>query len=148
MHYLDIALNGIDKNGERKVFKLSDFKKHNIVLYFYPQDDTPVCTQEAEMFRDAIKELENFATVIGVNNNDIDSHINFQKMYKLNFILLSDEKEELKNSIISHLKDIQNINRTTFILNKDGNIEKFWEKVDIDGHTNEIINFFKSKNNC
>ena len=69
-------------------------------------------------------------------------------LYKLNFILLSDEKEELKNSIISHLKDIQNINRTTFILNKDGNIEKFWEKVDIDGHTNEIINFFKSKNNC
>ena len=59
MHYLEINLQGIDENGNQKEYKLADFKGNNVILYFYPQDDTPVCTKEAEDFRDETQELLN-----------------------------------------------------------------------------------------
>lgn len=145
MHYLNIELEGIDRNGEIKNYKLSDFKNKNIIIYFYPQDDTPVCTKEAQEFRDAIAKLENYATVIGVSSDNIEEHIEFQKNHKLNFIILSDKYNELKNAFKEHLTTSSDIHRSTFILNKDGNIIKVWEKVDVDDHIKEILTFFEQE---
>ena len=143
MHYLDIELEGIDENGEEKTYKLSDFKGKNVILYFYPEDDTPVCTEEAHKFRDAMDKLKEYAHVIGVSANEIKDHIEFQAKHKLNFALLSDKMNKLKDAIKEHLTGVNNIQRTTLILNKDGEIIKVWEKVDVDGHIEEITEYLK-----
>ncbi len=146
MHYLDIELDGIDENGKEKNFKLSDFKGENIIVYFYPQDDTPVCTQEANNFKEAMSELKKIAKVIGVSSNNIEEHIEFKKKYGLNFILLSDKLNKLKKAFIEHSKDFTNIKRSTFIIDKNGEIMKSWEKVDVEGHIEDIIKYFNSVN--
>ena len=87
MHYLDIELDGIDKNGEKKKFRLSNFKGKNLIVYFYPQDDTPVCTKEAQEFRDAIDKIQEFAQIIGVSNNNINDHLDFQKKIRIKFYI-------------------------------------------------------------
>ena len=143
MHYSDIELKGIDKTGEEKNFKLSDFKGNNVILYFYPMDDTPVCTKEAHEFNEALKKLNEFAFVIGVSSDDIKEHKEFQKKHELNFPLLSDIEGKLKKAIKDHFDKINNIQRSTFIINKDGEIIKYWEKVDVDGHIDEILEYFK-----
>ena len=141
MHYLDIELNGIDENGEEKTYKLSDLKGENLIVYFYPEDDTPVCTQEAHKFRDAMEKLKKYAKIIGVSANEIKDHLEFKAKHNLNFILLSDKLNELKNAFKEHSNNTP-IQRTTFILDKEGNIVKVWEKVDIDNHIEEIIQYF------
>ena len=146
MHYLDIELDGIDENGKEKKYKLSDFKGENIIVYFYPQDDTPVCTQEANNFKEAMSELKKIAKVIGVSSNNIEEHIEFKKKYGLNFILLSDKLNKLKKAFIEHSKDFTNIKRSTFIIDKNGEIMKSWEKVDVEGHIEDIIKYFNSVN--
>lgn len=143
MHYLNIELEGINENGEKKHYKLSDFNGGNIILYFYPQDDTPVCTKEAQDFRDSLDKLNKYATVIGVSENNLEDHIEFQKNHKLNFKILSDKLNKLKNAFKEHLTSSTDIHRSTFILDKNGKIIKAWEKVDVDNHINEIINFFE-----
>ncbi len=146
MHYLDIELEGVDENGKEKKYKLSDFKGENIILYFYPKDDTPVCTQEANNFKNAMNELKQFAKIIGVSSDDIDNHIEFKKKHGLNFILLSDKFNKLKDAFKDHYKHLANIQRTTFIIDKNGEIVKFWEKVDVDGHIDEITDYFRNSN--
>ncbi len=143
MHYLDIELEGIDEHGTEKKYKLSDFKGENLILYFYPEDDTPTCTLEAHKFRDALDMLKKYAKIIGVSKNDISEHKDFQKKHNLNFILLSDVNNELKNAFNDHKKYKSDIERTTFIINKDGNIVNIWEKVDVDEHIEEITDYFK-----
>ncbi len=142
MHYLDIELNGIDENGNEKTYKLSDLKGENLIVYFYPEDDTPVCTQEAHMFRDAMEKLKNYAKIIGVSANEIKDHLEFKAKHNLNFILLSDKLNKLKNAFKEHNNNLP-VQRTTFILDKEGNIIKVWEKVDIDNHIEEIIQYFE-----
>ena len=145
MHYLDIELDGIDKNGEKKKFRLSNFKGKNLIVYFYPQDDTPVCTKEAQEFRDAIDNIQEFAQIIGVSNNNINDHLDFQKKYELNFILLSDSNNELKKAFEGYDIHLQNLHRATFILDKEGQIIKYWNKVDVDEHIADILKFFRDK---
>lgn len=144
MHYYDIELEGIDENGKEKTYKLSDLKGENIILYFYPEDDTPVCTQEAHKFRDAADKLKKYAKIIGVSANDIKDHLEFKAKHNLNFILLSDKLNKLKEALKEHTNNIP-IQRTTFILDKEGNIVKIWEKVDIDNHIEEITDYFENK---
>ena len=60
MNYLNIELQGIDKTGKTNKYKISDFKDKNLIVYFYPQDDTPVCTQEANDFKESINEIEKY----------------------------------------------------------------------------------------
>ena len=143
MDYLNIKLKGIDENGEEKEYKLADFKGKNIIVYFYPQDDTPICTIEAQEFRDAMETLKEHAIIIGISHNNINDHIDFHKKHNLNFILISDTENKLKKSFEGNDKYITNIHRATFILDKNGKIIKFWNKVDVDGHIQEILNFFK-----
>ena len=144
MNFMNIELKGVNKNGEIKKFKLNDFKGKNLIVYFYPQDDTPVCTQEANDFNEKIKEIEKYATVIGVSSNDINDHLEFQNKYKLNFILLSDTENKLKKEFKKHDKYTTILHRATFILNKNGEIIKYWTKVDIDGHIEEVLAYIIS----
>ncbi len=145
MHYLDIELDGIDKNGEKKKFRLSELKGNNLIVYFYPQDDTPVCTKEAQEFQEAINKIQKFAQIIGVSNNNINDHLDFQKKYELNFILLSDSNNELKKAFEGYDIHLQNLHRATFILDKEGQIIKYWNKVDVDEHITDILKFFRDK---
>ncbi len=144
MHYLDIELDGIDENGEEKKYKLADFKGKNVILYFYPQDDSPTCSEEANKFKEAMEKLKKYAHIIGVSSNDIESHKEFKTKHGLNFTLLSDKFNELKQAFDEHKKHVSDIERTTFILDKDGNVVKTWEKVDVDGHVEEILEYFEN----
>lgn len=143
MNFLDIELESIDENGDEKRIKLRDFKGETIILYFYPQDDTPICTQEANNFNNVIEKLDNKIKIIGVSANDIEEHKEFKEKYKLKFMLIADKYNELKDSILENIKPIQNIKRSTFIINEDGKIVKYWEKVDIENHIEDIFKYLE-----
>ena len=139
----DIKLAGIDKDGEEKEFVLADFTG-TVVLYFYPKDNTPGCTQEACDFRDNFNRLTGKATVIGVSPDNIKSHQKFQKDHGLNFILLSDPEHILSEKFGTwqeksmYGKKYMGINRSTFII-KDGLITNSWKDVKVKGHIDEVI---------
>ena len=147
MDYLDITLKGTDKDGKIKDFKLSDFNGKQVVLYFYPKDNTQGCTIEAKDFRDNIDKINEKAVIIGVSPDDTDSHKEFRKEHKLNFPLLSDTEHKLarafktlKEAIEPNKKQFMT-ERSTFILDKNGKIEKEWREVDAIGHVNNIIEY-------
>ena len=145
---LDIELEGLDKDGNEKSYKLSDFCGEQIILYFYPKDNTSGCTQEACDFRDNINRLTNYATVIGVSPDSIKSHKSFKEKKSLNFILLSDSEHKLSEELkvwkekSMYGRKYMGIVRSTFILDSNGNIEKEFRNVKVKGHVDEIINYF------
>ena len=132
-------------NGEK--IALKDFKgKKEVVLYFYPKDDTPGCTKEACSFRDNLKAVEGKgAVILGVSRDDIDSHNKFIEKYQLPFLLLSDDKEEVckKYGVLKEKnmfgKTSVGIERSTFVIGKDGKIKKIYRDVKVDGHTEEVL---------
>ena len=134
------------KDGSDKVYKLSDFRGKTIVLYFYPKDDTPGCTKEACNFRDNIDLLQGAGAVLfGISLDDAESHNKFIDKYKLNFTILCDIDAKVsrlyrvykKKNIYSKL--FWGIERSTFIINPDGNIKKIFRKVKVEGHTEEVL---------
>lgn len=135
-------------SGGKKV-SLADFKgKSRVVLYFYPKDDTPGCTVEACGFRDKIKKIEGTgAVVLGVSPDDQASHDRFVEKFKLPFILLSDADKAVcraygvwvKKSMYG--KEYMGVARTTFVIGKDGKIEKIYEKVKTEAHAEEVLGF-------
>ncbi len=138
---------------EGKEVSLKDFKgKDRVVLYFYPKDDTPGCTVEACAFRDNIKKIESKgAVVLGVSPDDTKAHNKFIDKFKLPFILLSDTDKELCKSYGVWVKksmygrEYMGVARTTFIISKDGKIEKVYEKVKPEGHAEEVLEFLSQK---
>lgn len=130
---------------------LKDFRgKKNVVLYFYPKDDTPGCTVEACGFRDGIKSIEKVdAIVLGVSPDHIRSHENFVKKFNLPFILLSDTEKKICQDYgvwvekSMYGKKYMGVTRTTFIIHKDGKIAKVFEKVKPEGHENEVLEALK-----
>lgn len=155
MNYLDIKLEGIDENGEEKEFTLADFKGKNVVLYFYPKDETPVCSEEAESFNEYIEEFPEDTVIIGVSSDDSESHKKFREKLGLKFRLLCDKEHKLKEAISEfvekHLKHEEEdeekekmSERATVIINKDGEIVKAWCDVDVDGHADEIIEYLNN----
>lgn len=147
MNYLDIKLEGIDHKGEEKTYELSNFKGEQVVLYFYPKDNTPGCTQEACDFRDNFNRLIGKATVIGVSPDDIQSHKKFREKQDLNFTLLSDPEHKLSEAFdvwqekSMYGKKYIGIIRSTFILDKNGEIEKEWRNVKVKGHVDEVLEY-------
>ena len=145
--YLNVEILGIDKEGNENKYKLSDFKGQKIILYFYPKDNTSGCTQEACDFRDNLNRLTTHAIVIGVSPNDIKSHKKFQEKQNLNFILLADTEQILSNLFnvwvekSMYGKKYMGIERSTFILDENGNIEKEWRKVKVKGHVDEVLSY-------
>ena len=139
-------------NGGKKV-SLKDYKgKQRVILYFYPKDDTPGCTVEACEFRDSIKKIEGKdAVVLGVSPDGAASHDKFVEKFKLPFILLSDEDKAVckeygvwvKKSMYG--REYMGVARTTFVIGKDGKVEKIYEKVKPQGHANEVFEFLAQK---
>ena len=146
----DIKLQGLDTNGNEKEFSLNDFKGQRVILYFYPKDNTSGCSQEACDFRDNINRLTSYATVIGVSPDSIKSHKSFKEKQSLNFILLSDpehklaEKFEVWKEKSMYGRKYMGIERSTFIIDKNGKIEKEWRKVKVKGHVDEVIEYLNT----
>ncbi|MFT6395971.1 MAG: peroxiredoxin Q/BCP [Bradymonadia bacterium] len=122
-----------DSDGD---VSLSDYAGKNVVLYFYPKDDTPGCTNEACDFRDRLEQLEGLgAVVLGVSADSVKRHANFRAKYELNFPLLSDpEKAMLEEYGAWQLKknygrEYMGISRTTYLIDGEGVVRNVWEKV-------------------
>ena len=138
--------------SDGKEISLKNFKdKNRVVLYFYPKDNTPGCTVEACQFGDAIKKIESTdAVVLGVSPDGVDSHNKFIQKFKLPFILLSDPEKEVCKSYGVWVKksmygrEYMGVARTTFVIGKDGKIQKIFEKVKPDGPAEEVLGFLKS----
>ena len=142
-----MKLSGIDIDGNEQGFDLKDFAGERIILYFYPKDNTSGCTQEACDFRDNINRLTKYAAVIGVSPDSIKSHKSFKEKQGLNFILLSDPEHLLAEKFgvwkekSMYGRKYMGSERSTFILDKSGSIEKEWRKVKVKGHVDEVIRY-------
>jgi len=134
----------VDDSG--KTVKLSDFKGKKVVLYFYPKDDTPGCTKEACSFRDGISEIrKQGAVVLGVSADSAESHQKFKKKFDLNFPLLADtEKKIIEDYDVWKEKSMygrkyMGIERTTYVIGKDGKISHIFPKVKVGEHYDEVL---------
>jgi peroxiredoxin Q/BCP len=125
---------------------LSEFRGKNVVLYFYPNDDTPGCTKEACNFRDdysAYKKAD--IVILGVSANDVESHIKFKKKYDLPFPLLADVGHKVSDQYgvwgpkQFAGKSYEGIYRTTFLINENGDIIKVFENVRPSEHSAEVL---------
>ena len=128
-------------------FQLSDYIGKNLILYFYPKDNTKGCSIEANDFNSSLKTInENNAIVVGVSKDTIESHKKFKEKNKLKFELLSDEKTiVLKKYKAWGLKkflgkEYYGIIRTTVLINEKGKIVKTWNNVRVKNHVQNVIN--------
>ncbi|MDX1378532.1 MAG: thioredoxin-dependent thiol peroxidase [Anaerolineales bacterium] len=135
-----------DTNTPRK---LSEFRGENVVLYFYPRDDTPGCTKEACNFRDDYSAYEKAGiTVLGVSADSVESHVKFKKKYDLPFPLLADEGHKVCDlyGVWGPKKfmgrEYEGILRTTFLIDGNGNIIKVFENVRPAEHSAEVLSAF------
>ena len=125
---------------------LKDLRGKNVVIYFYPKDDTPGCTVEACGFRDTFKEIETLnAVILGVSPDSVTSHGKFISKFKLPFPLLADEDKKMCEAYgvwvekSMYGRKYMGVARTTFVIDKTGKIAKVFEKVKPEGHNQEII---------
>ena len=132
-----------DQDGKRVT--LSDFKGKAVVLYFYPKDDTPGCTQEACDFRDASAALRKAgAVVLGVSPDDSTGHGKFVAKFKLPFPLLADTEHAVALAYGAwaeksmYGRKYMGIVRSTFLIGKDGLVAEVWPKVKVKGHVEEV----------
>lgn len=123
-----------------------NFKGKPVVLYFYPKDLTPGCTCEAENFRDQYDEFQKRGVVIlGVSRDHLNSHEKFLKELQLPFELISDTDEHLCQlfdvikSKTMYGKPARGIERSTFLIDKEGVLRKEWRGVKVDGHAHEVL---------
>ncbi len=135
-------------NGE--MVKLSDFQGKNIVLYFYPKDMTPGCTTEACDFRDKHESFAELnAVILGVSPDPMNRHDKFIEKYDLPFLLLADEEHKAAEAYDvwkmkkNFGKEYMGIERSTFVIDKDGQLVKEWRKVKVKGHVDEALQFIK-----
>ena len=131
-------------------FELSKVKKKNIILYFYPKDDTPGCTLESKDFSKLNNLISKRNTIVyGISKDSIESHLKFKKKYKLKFELLSDEKLSIikkygvwgKKSFLG--KKYMGIIRSTFLISPKGKILKIWPNVRVKDHAKEVLSELK-----
>jgi peroxiredoxin Q/BCP len=135
------------KSDDGKTYSLSQFRgKKEVVLYFYPKDDTPGCTKEACSFRDNTSKFTGKdVQILGVSLDDLDSHSKFRAKYSLNFPLLSDPDHKVSDAYgVYKLKNMYGkefwgIERSTFVIDKSGKIKKSFRRVQVDGHTDEVL---------
>ena len=132
-----------DQDG--KTVSLKSLKGKQVVLYFYPKDDTPGCTKEACGFRDSWSAIEKANTVVlGVSMDDAESHQKFIKKYSLPFTLLCDEDGTVSKAYGVYKKKNMygkiywGIERSTFIIDETGKLKAIFRKVTVDGHVDEV----------
>jgi len=129
-----------------KLHTLLDYNGRWLVLYFYPKDDTPGCTQEACAFRDDLHQLTALgAAVVGVSLDDSSSHVEFAKKYHLPFPLLADQSSDVagRYGVLLNLGVFKMAKRYTFLINPQGVISKVYDKVETSRHSKEIIEDLK-----
>ncbi len=126
---------------------LTDFLQGPLVLYFYPKDNTPICTQESKHFAEALSEFQacGGTTIFGVSRDSLASHEKFKTKLQLPFELISDKDETLCH-LFDVLKDksmfgkkYQGIERSTFLINKDGTLIAQWRKVKLKNHISDVL---------
>ncbi|WP_166245608.1 thioredoxin-dependent thiol peroxidase [Paenibacillus turpanensis] len=129
---------------------LSDFRGKKVVIYFYPKDMTPGCTQESCDFRDYTAELrQHHAEIIGISPDDLKSHDKFIEKHSLPFLLLADEEHRVSELFgvwkekKMYGKTFMGIERSTFVIDEEGKLAKEWRKVKVEGHVQEVLEFVK-----
>jgi peroxiredoxin Q/BCP len=125
---------------------LSGLRGRKVVLYFYPKDDTPGCTIQACEFRDSLPRFEGVdAVVLGVSADDLDSHATFRAKFDLNFPLLADVDHEVSEAYgVWKEKNLygrktMGIERSTFLIDEKGTVERVWRKVKARGHQEMLV---------
>jgi thioredoxin-dependent peroxiredoxin len=134
------------KDQEGKAQKLSDYAGRPVVLYFYPKDDTPGCTQEACDFRDRLPRFRTSkAAVLGVSILDEKSKAKFAAKHELTFPLLADPDHEVAEKYgvwtqkSRYGRSYMGIARTTYLIDGDGRVARRWDNVKVEGHADEVI---------
>jgi peroxiredoxin Q/BCP len=141
-----------EATGDRKI-RLKDLRGQHVVLYFYPKDSTPGCTLEGQDFRDLYPKFKRQkAMVLGVSRDSIASHEKFKAKQKFPFELLSDADEKLcgKFDVIQEKslygRKFLGVERSTFLIDKDGKLRQEWRKVKVKGHAEEVLEAVKALN--
>lgn len=134
-----------------KTIQLSDFLGKYVVVYFYPKDSTPGCTTQGMQFRDAYADFQQANTdIVGISRDSVKSHENFKAKFSFPFELLADTEEiacgifgvmKMKNM---YGKQVRGIERSTFVINPQGELIHEWRGVKVDGHAQEVLTFIQS----
>ena len=126
--------------------RLADFKGRPLVVYFYPKDDTPGCTKEAQGFAEAYPEFRAAGVaVVGISKDSAASHDKFKAKYDLPFILASDEHGGVVEAYGAWVrksmygKNYMGVDRSTFLIDGDGKVREVWRKVKVPGHVAEVL---------
>lgn len=133
-----------------KTFRLADYRGKNLVLYFYPKDNTPGCTAESMNFRDLLPEFAALNTeIVGVSRDSLRSHEGFREKFGLPFELISDPDETvclmfnvMKNKMM-YGKQVRGIERTTFLIDAQGILVKEWRGLKVPGHVDAVLEHLK-----
>jgi peroxiredoxin Q/BCP len=143
------AFTGTDQNGNK--VSLASLKGQKVVLYFYPQDDTPTCTEQACNLRDNFSELKKAGfTIIGISPDEVTKHKKFETKYQLPFTLLADPEHTIidKYGVWGDKqlfgRKYQGLIRTTFLIDENGIIKKIFLKPKSKQHTEEILTAWKA----
>lgn len=138
------------ESTDPNLHSFGDLLGQNVVLYFYPRDNTPGCTLEGKDFRDLLPEFTALDTkIIGVSRDTLTCHQKFGLKHGLLFPLISDKDEKLCryfNVMIEKnifLKTLLGIERSTFLIDKEGVIKHIWRKVKVKGHAQEVLKVVK-----
>ena len=133
------------------VFRLAAARGKKLVLYFYPKDSTPGCTTEAQQFRDLYAAFRKAGCeVLGISRDSLKSHANFKAKQQLPFELLSDADETVCRQFgvikqkVMYGRQVRGIERSTFVLDRDGALAREWRGVKVPGHAQEVLDFVKT----
>lgn len=134
-----------------KTFRLSDYQGKNLVLYFYPKDNTPGCITEGLRFRDLYQQFQEANTeIVGVSRDSLRSHESFKAKLEMPFELISDPEETICNLFnVMKLKNmygkqVRGVERCTFAIDASGKLVKEWRGVKVPGHVDEVLEFMKA----
>jgi peroxiredoxin Q/BCP len=129
-----------------QTFRLADHKGKNVVIYFYPKDNTPGCTSEGQDFRDLYPEFSGEDTeIFGVSRDGLRSHENFKAKYQFPFELLSDSDEEacklfdVLHEKVMYGRRVMGVVRSTFLIDAKGVLRQEWRKVRVKGHAQDVL---------
>jgi peroxiredoxin Q/BCP len=146
----ELAPNFKIPSSNNKEFELKKNKNKNLVIYFYPKDNTPGCTNEAKDFSKLYKKFKKLnCEIIGISKDSIESHKKFISKFKIPFQLLSDEKiitlKKYKawGEKSMYGKKFMGIKRTTILINTKGKIIRIWNNVKVTDHAKEVFGFLK-----